>query len=140
MKRRFFASYDNGFTLVEVMVAMAVFSIVLLGFMTLQVTATRTNATAQKVGNAALLAETILDQIENTSYDQITINTFPSQDYGTIPGFPFFRTEVVITDNSPIPNLKTIVMRLYWKDTGGTKTSSGLLERNLEVRTLIGKK
>ncbi|MBI4639422.1 MAG: prepilin-type N-terminal cleavage/methylation domain-containing protein [Candidatus Tectomicrobia bacterium] len=130
MKNRFLASRDDGFTLIEVMIALAIFSIGLLGFITFQITATRVNATAQRITNATLIAEKTLEEIRNKRYGDITTENFPGQGYGSVPGFPAFKKDVTITDNSPIRGLKTLVITVSWKDAGGK-------ERNVEVRTLI---
>lgn len=64
-------NHENGFTLIEVMVALAIFVIGIIGIYQLQVKSTYTNALANHVGTAATWATYTVEQLLATDYDDL---------------------------------------------------------------------
>ena len=60
---------SKGFTLIEVMIVMAIFSIGILAAAAMQMTATRGNASARKITEAIALAENQIENLTQLSYD-----------------------------------------------------------------------
>ncbi|MBN4054403.1 prepilin-type N-terminal cleavage/methylation domain-containing protein [Nitrospira defluvii] len=61
----------NGFTLIEVLMAMLVLLISFLGLISMSTTAIRRNAAANKMTIATILAQDKLEEIRNTPYSGI---------------------------------------------------------------------
>ena len=62
---------SSGFTVVEVLVALSIFSIGVLGLATMQISAIRTNAFAYRVNVATILAQDLLEDYKRLGYDGI---------------------------------------------------------------------
>lgn len=103
---------ENGFTLVEILIAIMVLAIAFLAMYQMQVMAIRGNETSNQVTVATILAQDKMEQIRNTTYDNVTSANFPTENYGTIPNFLQFRREVTITENGRI---KTVRVSVLWK-------------------------
>jgi len=103
---------ENGFTLVEVLVAVVVLGIAFLAMYQMQAMAVRGNETGNQVTIATMLAQDKLEEIKNTNYDNVTTINFPAENYGMVPGYPQFRREVMVTENGKI---KTVRVNVLWK-------------------------
>jgi len=57
----------RGFTIVEVMIAIAIFSVGILAAATMQVSAIRGNQTGNEITQATFLAQDMLEQLKNSS-------------------------------------------------------------------------
>jgi len=103
---------ENGFTLVEVMIAVMVLAIAFLAMYQMQAMAVRGNETANQVTIATVLAQDKMEEIRNTNYDDVTNLNFPTENYGMVPNFPQFRREVAVTENGRV---KTVRVTVLWK-------------------------
>jgi len=108
-------SNENGFTLIEILMAIAVISIGLLALAALQTTAISGNARAKKHSMASLLAQDQIETYKNMPYDSIP--SAPASENGTTlsPWGIFTRTTTVL-DNTPIAGAKTINVSVSWQD------------------------
>ena len=96
---------ENGFTLIEVLIALTIFAVGLLAVAALQTSAIKMNSTSNKLTNLSTLA---MDQIEKLS-------ALPYADPAFDPaGNPYQNTmdnytvSYSVTPNSPVPNIMTI--------------------------------
>ena len=105
---------ENGFTLVEVMIAVMVLAIAFLSMYQMQAMAVRGNETANQVTIATMLAQDKMEEIRNTNYDDVTNLNFPAENYGMVlpPYYPQFRREVAVTENGRV---KTVRVTVLWK-------------------------
>ena len=103
---------ENGFTLVEVLIAVMVLAIAFLAMYQMQAMAVRGNETANQVTIATMLAQDKMEEIKNTNYDDVTNLNFPTENYGMVPNFPQFRREVAVTENGRV---KTVRVTVLWK-------------------------
>lgn len=116
MKPKHSLSIAEGFTLIEIMIAVAIISIGLLALGGLQVSLVRGNALSQRMTAAISVAEQKIEQVKNTSYANIEAE---SSTQIQASGFNFTR-QVTVTDNSPLANTKTVNVAVTWSD--GLKT------------------
>ena len=64
----------KGFTLIEVLIVMAIFSIGILAVAAMQVTSTKSNASARRITEATALAENQIENLMQVSYDHADLN------------------------------------------------------------------
>jgi general secretion pathway protein I len=111
-------STAEGFTLIEIMIAVAIISIALLALAGLQVSLIRGNALAQRMTAAISVAEQKIEQIKKTPY--AAIQSEPST---PVPASGFtFTSQVTVTNNSPLANAKTVNVAVTWSDSLTTHT------------------
>jgi prepilin-type N-terminal cleavage/methylation domain-containing protein len=109
----------GGFTLVEVMMVMAILAIGIMAVMTMQITATNSNSNAKRVTESTSLMTEEFETLMLTDYDDalLTVGANPTQSEG---GY----TTAYSVSGGPIPNTKqvdiTITMRHNGKTVGVT--------------------
>jgi type IV pilus assembly protein PilV len=102
----------EGFTLIEIMIAVAIISIGLLALGGLQVSLIRGNALSQRMTAAVSVAEQAVEQIKKTPYANIQSES-PTQ--VTASGLKF-TSQVDVTNDTPLTNTKTITVTVTWSD------------------------
>ncbi len=75
------ANDENGFTLVEVMIALVIFSIGILGVAAMQINFIQGNATARGVTEAAGQASGKMEELVALDYDDVDSNTETVENY-----------------------------------------------------------
>ncbi len=123
----------KGYTLVEVMVAMTILSVGMLGLTTLQISGIRGNSLSGSNTEAGNLAKLHMESIINAEYDNPFIRdinkannnnlkSVTNTDYRNVDlqGNPidWDRYTLVwnVADDTPIKNTKTIVVMVTWKN------------------------
>lgn len=103
-------SPPKGLTLVEVLVALAVFGVFAAGMAGLSIGLVNANANSKDRDTAVFLALDRLETIRNTSYPSIIPANFP-RDTITLGTPPVsFQRSVSIQDNFPMANLKRVMV------------------------------
>ena len=101
---------SKGFTLIEVLIALVISSICLLGLASLMVTSTHGNSFGGHMTEAATLAQ---DKLEELRAIRRNIPEGSSTDHPEGPtGISYTRNWNVVTDG----NLRTITVTVNWKD------------------------
>ena len=113
MKRLMDKLNNGGFSLLEMLVAITILAVGLLGMAALQGTAIRGNALGIRNTEAIALIEDKLEEYKNTPYASITEGTVTETNLGS--GNMFSR-ETTVTENDPVPDTKTIVVEVSWTD------------------------
>lgn len=121
----------TGFTLVEVLVAVALLAFLVLGVMALLTTVVHQNKLAQQRSVATALASERISKLMAQPFrtaaayaayrlpDETASAGPPStltSDYGSIPGFPTFKRVVMLSYDVPVPGMLRVEAKVYWKD------------------------
>jgi type IV pilus modification protein PilV len=108
----------SGFTVIEVLVALTIFSIGLLALATMQISAIRTNAFAYRVNVATVLAQDLLENYKRLGYDGIpTTGNYadnnPLNEKGDHDPAGIYNRTWTVADNGW---RKTITVTVAWTD------------------------
>jgi len=112
--RRVLAS-RAGFTLIEVLVAVSIFAVGMLGLAAGAISIMRANKTAQFHTMATTLVQEKLEQLKSTSVAFVSSCANNCETAPTYLGVTFTRTWDVAV-NQPQPGLKQITVTIQWSD------------------------
>ena len=119
---------EKGFTLIEVLVAMAVFSLALLGLEKMHLTAIQVNAIASRLTQATTLAQDRVERLMAMPYnDPLLADTTATGSFTsyTDPNPPQGYTITWRVDSDvPSAGIKTIDIFVTWKNLKASKTFS----------------
>jgi len=104
---------NKGFTLIEVLVAMVILSIGLLGTAALITGIIRGNQVSNRITVATTLAQDKMEDIKSFSYSNAVSETraflpFPDDQY---------ERQVTVVDDSPAADMKTVTVTVYWQSS-----------------------
>ena len=117
---------NKGFTLIEVMIAIVILSVGLLGMASLTVGIIKGNKFSNEVTTATTLGQDKMEDIRRTGYSSVAAETkavLPSPD-------DQYKREVTVTNNSPATDMKTVTVKVYW---GGASKE----DHNVEMKTIL---
>lgn len=107
---------SNGFTLIEVLVALVILAISLLALAGLMTTTTKNNSTGGRITEAATLAQDKLEELRALPWDSIPVNVTNSDSPESRPGVQYERSWVASL-NGINSDLKEIQITIRWTDT-----------------------
>lgn len=106
---------NQGISLLEVLVAMTLVSIAILGMAGFSTVAIKGSTLSQKMTNAVILAQDSLEEIRRIGYRPSMVDQRSHiEAYGTIPGEPLFERTVTTKPNTPATGLQTITVKVAW--------------------------
>lgn len=115
----------HGFTLAELLVAVVILMIGFLGVLTVLWTSSRAGKFSRQMSTAANLNEDVMEQINTLDYTNSSISTtngsFVNFNSSNAAATAYTR-QIMVQDNVPAANTKTITVRISWKDGAVTKT------------------
>jgi len=103
----------KGFSLIEVLIALVILSISLLGIASLMATTTRYNSSAGHMTEAATFAQDMLEQLRVTPWANVVTNPNPDTITGAT-GITYSRTWTVAPNADD--SLRTITVTVTWND------------------------
>jgi len=114
MRRR---RYAKGFTLIEIMVAITLLSVGLLGMAGLTVGIMRGNTLSSELTTATALAQAKMEDIKRVGYSGATDS---AEDYNAIAGYPLYKRDTVIDVDTPELGMKTVTITVSWDSDGSS--------------------
>uniref|UniRef100_A0A7C4KFG1 Type IV pilus modification protein PilV n=1 Tax=Anaerolinea thermolimosa TaxID=229919 RepID=A0A7C4KFG1_9CHLR len=119
---------EDGFTLIEVLMAAVILAVGLLGLAAMQTAAIKANYQAKKHTLAVALAENQIESYRNTPYASLPSET--KTESGLVSGdVGHFTRVTTIQNDTPLAGLKTITVSVSWND-GKLRTAT--------IKTIIG--
>lgn len=116
----------KGLTLLEAVIAMALFMVAVLALAGVAVTASKGAAVSKYLTTAATLAQDKLEQVRNAGYDpSAALET--TEAYGTIPDFDMYQRIVRMETGRPVSGLQTATVTVWWLDDRHSVTVSTIL-------------
>lgn len=121
----------EGLTLLEVMIAMGILAVGLLGLLALQVQALQSGETGRHVTEAARIARARMETFQRLGWDDpalqdtggwedpVTVDNTVTLADGTTVVEQSYQVEWRITDDPGDPNLREIDVRVTWTEGGG---------------------
>ena len=114
---------SHGISLLEVLIAMALVSVILLGFSGTSTVAIKGSAFSQKMTTAVTLAQDTIEEYRRIGFrNSLAGEDTSTEPYGSIPDQPLFQRTVVTKVDTPAPGLQTITVKVAW-DSGAHSTS-----------------
>jgi type IV pilus assembly protein PilV len=107
-----FQSDAEGFTLIEVLIAMVLLSIALLGMAGLITGIMTGNAHSNRLTTGTTLAQEKMEDIRRAGYAGVSAGTESS-----LTGYPLFQRTTGVAANSPAAGMKTVTVTVSW-DSG----------------------
>ncbi|MDF9408612.1 prepilin-type N-terminal cleavage/methylation domain-containing protein [Pelotomaculum isophthalicicum JI] len=118
--RQIIIQNERGFTLIEVLVALAILAVSLVAMMDSFTTASRGNADVYRYNVALSLAQSKMEEIKNNPFISVAdigpVDFTEESDYSEFAGYQY---TVAVTDNNLIN--KTVVVTVYYNDEGTPK-------------------
>ena len=122
---------QRGISLLEMMIALSVIMIGLLGMFGLSLTLANSTGVSENMTLATSLAQDRMEQIKSGAYDEIISDNYPAEDFNTIAGHADFKRNVTVSINSPSTGMKTILVNVNWRaDYDGT-------EKGVTLQTIL---
>ncbi len=121
---------NSGFTLIEIMISIAIIAIGIFAVMSLIIIVMKGNTLSKRATTATTIAQDELEKFKNMDYDNIADSSGNTDiDYDTV-----YYWEATVQDNTIAiaTDTKTITVDVYWS-SGGTDTT----HNNVELKTII---
>ena len=118
---------NSGFTLIEVLVAMVILSVGLLGTAALITGIINSNKLSNRISTATVLAQDKIEEIKRVGYAAADAEAVPDP-YGGV-NFPLYKRITDVVAGYPAAGMKTITVTVYWdSDT-----------HSVELKTILAK-
>jgi type IV pilus assembly protein PilV len=113
------AATDGGFTLMELLIALTILSVGLLGVATMQIRSLQVSSYAGDMTAGTTLAQDKLEDLLTQDYTTSALLNAGT----TVETSGVFTITTTTVDGTPVPNTKTITVVVNWNDRGVNKTS-----------------
>ena len=113
---------NRGFTLVEIMIAVFILVVALLGLISVTVMVIKGNSFSKTMTTATTLAKDKMEEMKNLGYsDTPSSDTTTTEDYNSITDYPTYKRATEIDVDSPAAGMKTVKVTVEWSWQGATR-------------------
>jgi len=107
---------EGGWNLLELMIALLIISIGLLGTAAMLAGIIRGNQVSKNVTIATILAKDQIEYLNSIPYSELpSVDTTATEDYSDIPDYPGFKRVTKTFVNNPSASMKTVVVEVTWQ-------------------------
>jgi type IV pilus modification protein PilV len=124
--RLFGPSDRRGFSLVEIMIAVLVLTIGMLGATALLLSIIDSNRFSDRLSTAVTLSRDRLEEVKRLGYNNAD-TAAGTEDYGSISNFSLYKRVTTVSSNTPAANMKTVNVTVYWDSDAHSVTLSTIL-------------
>ena len=103
---------NSGFTLMEVLMAMLILSVGLLGMAALITGIINSNKLSNRISTATVLAQDKMEDIKRAGYADAADDT---EDYNTISDYSLYKRITDVVADDPAAGMKKITVTVYWE-------------------------
>jgi type IV pilus assembly protein PilV len=138
LSQRLVANGDEGFTLLEVMIALVILSVGLLGLAALQIVAVKGNAFSSEMTSATMIAQQHAEILKSRAYTDTDLTAGTHAAVGNSKGVQYTVTWNV-TDDAPDTDMKTVNLTVTWSSLrhGAPDQSTEQKTVTARLRTII---
>jgi len=106
---------NNGFTLMEVLVAMVILSVGLLGMAALITGIINSNKLSNRISTATVLAQDKMEDIKRIGYSGMPASdTTTTENYNSITNYLLYKRDIFTEVANPAAGMKKITVTVYW--------------------------
>lgn len=125
-------SNSSGFTLIEILIALFILVVGLLGAAGVAVTVINGNALSKKITTATTLVQDKMEEINNLGYSGTpSSDTTTTENYNSIINYPAYKRVTEIDVDSPATDMKTVEVKTEFQWKGTT--------HNVTIKTIVAK-
>ncbi len=121
---------NSGFTLIELMIAIAIITIGIFGVMSLILTVMKGNTLSKRVTTAITIAQDNMEDFKRMDYASVDVAVDAYSGTDTTYVIDYY-LKVIIDDNTPATDTKTIEVKVYWDP------ATVNLKHKVELKTII---
>ena len=127
---------QHGFTLIEMLIALVVLSIGMLGTSRLTVSTVSVHTATERLAKASALLQDSLERIKKSGYGSTNPGTVTDSygsmsSYSTYGGTTFnystYKRVTSIAANTPATNMKTVTVTVFWQNDQQALSASTIL-------------
>jgi len=104
----------KGFTLIEILIAVTLLAIGLLGMAGLTVGVMKGNSVSSQLTAATALAQDKMEDIKRMKYGDVTPANLLPEDYNSISGYANYKRDTDIDVDTPSVGMKTVTVTVSW--------------------------
>jgi type IV pilus assembly protein PilV len=104
---------ERGFSLVEILMAMSIFGISMMGLAGMGSLAIKVNMSSTRVTAATTLAQDRIEYVKGLDFSAIDAAA-TTETYGSMTGHKLFKRVTTVTTDPSNPDMKTVKVIVYW--------------------------
>ena len=118
--------HQHGFSLIELLVALAVLSIGMVGMSRMIVSTVSVHTVNERLDKASALLQDHMERLKKSGYaGSATVSS--TEGYGAIPQHSTYKRVTSVAGDSPATNMKTVTVTVSWQNDQQALSASTIL-------------